>query len=80
MSVSSANLSLIARDVRLWKAMLYDDWDKRERDADRLRRDALLIENDCTSLKGYVRDKEGIKQFVSGLEASLYLFSPSNFK
>jgi hypothetical protein len=79
-SVSSANLSLIARDVRLWKAMLYDDWDKRERDADRLRRDALLIENDCTSLKGYVRDKEGIKQFVSGLEASLYLFSPSNFK
>jgi tetratricopeptide (TPR) repeat protein len=79
-SVSSANLSLIARDVRLWKAMLYDDWDKRERDADRLRCDALLIENDCTSLKGYVRDKGGIKQSVSGLEASLYLFSPSTFK
>lgn len=78
-SVSSSNLTLIARDVRLWKSMLYDDWDKRERDADRLRGDALLIENDC-ALKGYVRDKEGMKQFVSGLEASLYLISPSNFK
>ena len=75
-SASSANLSLIARDVRLWKAMLYDDWDKRDGDADRLRRDALLIEED-SALKGYVRDTE---QFVSGLEASLYLFGPSNFK
>ena len=75
-SASSANLSLIARDVRLWKAMLYDDWDKRDGDADRLRRDGLLIEED-SALKGYVRDTE---QFVSGLEASLYLFSPSNFK
>ncbi|KAL3806034.1 hypothetical protein ACHAXA_005244 [Cyclostephanos tholiformis] len=78
-SLSSPNLGLIARDVRSWYAMLCDDWEKRGGDAARLRSDASKIEDEGV-LKGYVRDVDGVKRSVSGLESSLWLFSPSTFK
>ena len=79
MSLSSPNLGLIARDVRFWYAMLCDDWDKRGGDAARLRSEASRIEDDGV-LRGYVRDEDGVKRSVSGLESSLWLFTPSNFE
>ena len=78
-SLSSPNLGLIARDVRFWYAMLCDDWDKRGGDAARIRSEASRIEDDGV-LRGYVRDEDGVKRSVSGLESSLWLFSPSNFE
>ena len=78
-SLSSPNLGLIARDVRFWYAMLCDDWDKRGGDAARLRSEASRIEDDGV-LRGYVRDEDGVKRSVSGLESSLWLFSPSIFE
>jgi hypothetical protein len=78
-SLSSPNLGLIARDVRCWYAMLCDDWDRRGGDAARLRSDASMIEDEG-ALRGYVRDANGAKRSVSGMESSLWLFSPSNFK
>jgi len=76
---SSPNLGLIARDVRLWYAMLCNNWEKRNGDADRLRSDALKIEG-MGVLYGFLRDDNGTKQPVSGLEASLWLFNPLDFK
>ena len=70
-SLSSLNLALIARDVRLEYALLCDKWDKRKSDADKYRADALRIE------------KEGaLKDFnaVSGLVSSIWLFGPLDFK
>jgi len=82
-SSSSPNLGLIARDVRLWYAMLCDNWEKREGDADRLRLGALKIEEEGV-LKGFVRGAswgEGDKRMsVSGLESSLWLLSPLDFE
>lgn len=78
-SLSSPNLGLIARDVRVWYAYLCDMEEKRKADGDRLRSEAWKIEDDGV-LRGFVRDEEGVKQFVSGLESSLWLFSPSDFE
>lgn len=71
-SMSSPNLGLVARDVRLWYAMLCDSWDKRKGDADRLRLDASKIE-ETGVLAGFVKEKDGL---VSSLVSSLWLFSP----
>ena len=61
---------LIARDVRLWFALLCDDWDNRKGDADQ-----RLDMKDC------VRDENGTKRSVSGgIESSLWLLSPLDFK
>lgn len=78
-SLSAPNLGLIARDVRVWYAYLCSVETKRKSDCDRLRSDACKIE-DYGVLRGYVRDQEGVKQKVSGLESSLWLFSPSDFE
>lgn len=78
-SLSSPNLGLIARDVRVWYAHLCDMEEKRKADGDRLRSDAWKIEDDGV-LRGFVRDEVGVKQFVSGLESSLWLFNPSDFE
>lgn len=78
-SLTSPNLGLIARDVRLWYAMLCDNWEKRKGDADRIRLDALKIEDEGV-LKGYVRDENGVKKTASSLESSLWLFSPNDFE
>ena len=69
--LSSPNLALVARDVRLEYALLCDKWDKRKGDADKFRLDALRIERDGA-----------LKHFsaVSGLVSSLWLFSPLDFK
>jgi len=78
-SLSSPNLGLIARDVRLWYANLCNNWDKRKGDADRLREEARKIEDEGV-LKDYVRiDGTGVKRSVSGLESSLWIFSPGDF-
>jgi len=53
--------------------------EKRKADGDRLRSEAWKIEDDGV-LRGFVRDEEGVKQFVSGLESSLWLFNPSDFE
>ena len=73
-SLSSPNLGLSARDVRLWYAMLCDNWEKRKGDADRLRLDATQIEE-----KGVLM---GVKQdtSVSGLESSIWLIDPLDFE
>jgi len=79
-SLSSPNLGLIARDVRLWYANLCNTWDKRKGDADRLRMEARKIEDEGV-LKDYVRlDGTGEKRSVSGLESSLWIFSPGDFE
>jgi len=79
-SLSSTNLGLIARDVRLWYANLCNNWDKRKSDADRLRMEARKIEDEGV-LKDYVRlDGSGEKRSVSGLESSLWIFSPGDFE
>ena len=71
---------MIARDVRLWYAMLCDNWEKRKGDADRIRLDALKIEDEGV-LKGYLRDENsGVKKTASSLESSLWLFSPNDFE
>ena len=77
-ALSSPSLGLIARDVRVWFALLCDDWDKRKGDADRLRSEALKIEDGV--LKDFVRDENGTKRSVSGIESSLWLLSPLDFK
>ncbi|KAL7539049.1 hypothetical protein ACHAWF_006282 [Thalassiosira exigua] len=76
--VSSPNLGLVARDVRMWYAMLCDNWDKRKGDADRLRLNAGEID-ETGVLKEYVRSEDGTRQIVSGLESSLWFFSPLDF-
>jgi len=81
-SLSSPNLGLIARDVRTRYATLLDGWEKRRGDADRLRSRAREIEEEGV-LKGYVersRDDSSGKANISGLEASLWLFAPSDFE
>jgi len=78
-SLTSPNLGLIARDVRLWYAMLCDNWEKRKGDADRIRLDALKIEDEGV-LKGYLRDENDVKKTASSLESSLWLFSPNDFE
>jgi len=79
-SLSSTNLGLIARDVRLWYANLCNNWDKRKGDADRLREEAMVIEDEGV-LKDYIRlDGTGEKRSVSGLESSLWIFSPGDFE
>ena len=79
-SLSSPNLGLIARDVRLWYATLCNNWDKRKGDADRLREEAMMIEDEGV-LKDYVRlDGVGEKRSISGLESSLWIFSPGDFE
>lgn len=72
-SVSSPNLALIARDVRLEYALLCDKWDKRKGDAEKYRADAARIEKEG-ALKGF-----GAGTSVSGLISSLWLFSPMDF-
>ena len=77
-ALSSPSLGLIARDVRLWFALLCDDWNKRKGGADRLHSEALKIEDGV--LKDFVRDENGTKRSVSGIESSLWLLSPLDFK
>merc|ERR1719401_1639852 len=73
--MSSPQLGLIARDVRLWYAALCDNWERRQGDAMRLRAEAHHIEEEGV-LTGYVRGEDGAVVPVSGLEASLWLLSP----
>jgi tetratricopeptide (TPR) repeat protein len=73
-SLSSPNLGLIARDVRLEYALLCDSWDKRKSDADKLRLAASKIGAEGV-LTGF-----GNSVFVSGLVSSIWLFSPLDFK
>ena len=73
-SLSSPNLALIARDVRLEYALLCDKWDKRKGDARKFRVDASRIEDE-----GVLKEFGG-NTAVSGLVSSLWLFGPSNFK
>jgi hypothetical protein len=72
-SLSSPNLGLIARDIRLEYALLCDKWDKRKGDADKYRLQASRIERE-----GALKDFGGNK-FVSGLVSSIWLFSPLDF-
>ncbi|KAK1741328.1 hypothetical protein QTG54_007806 [Skeletonema marinoi] len=74
---SSPNLGLIARDVRLWYAMLCNNWEKRKGDADRLLADAQTIDEDMI-FQGYSSEEE--KKRVSGMICSLWLFSPLDFE
>ena len=78
-SSSSPHLGLIARDVRLWYALLCDDWEKREGDAERLRATARKIEEEGV-LKGLARGEDEAIVSVSGLESSLWLLSPLDFE
>lgn len=80
-ALSSPNLGLIARDVRLWYAMLCNNWEKRTGDAHRLLADAEKIDRDivfrgCCSKK----DQEERKKHVTGMVSSLWLFMPSDFE
>jgi len=74
---SSPNLGLIARDVRLWYAMLCNNWEKRKGDADRLLADAQTIDTEMI-FQGYSSEEE--KKRVSGMISSLWLFSPLDFE
>lgn len=71
-SLSSPNLGLIARDVRLEYALMCDKWDKRKSDADNLRYGASRIEREGALM--------GFGGSVSGLISSLWLFSPLDFE
>mmetsp|Transcript_3403 Transcript_3403/g.5241 ORF Transcript_3403/g.5241 Transcript_3403/m.5241 type:complete len:646 (-) Transcript_3403:46-1983(-) len=75
---SSPNLGLIARDVRLWYAMLCNNWEKRKGDADRLLADAQTIDTEMI-FQGYSSEEEEKKR-VSGMISSLWLFSPLDFE
>jgi len=74
---SSPNLGLIARDVRLWYAMLCNNWEKRKGDADRLLADAQTIDTEMI-FQGYSSEEE--KKRVSGMISSLWLFCPLDFE
>ena len=70
-SLSSPNLALVARDVRLEYGLLCDQWDKRTSDADKFRSDASRIET-----KGALKD---FGSNSAGLVSSIWLFSPLDF-
>ena len=77
-ALSSPNLGLIARDVRLWYAMLCNNWEKRKGDADRLLADAEKIDKDMI-FQGYSKEEEN-KHSVPGMISSLWLFNPIDFE
>jgi tetratricopeptide (TPR) repeat protein len=79
-ALSSPNLAFIARDVRLWYAMLCNNWEKRKGDADRLLADAQKIDKDMV-FQGYSSSsQEGKKKRISGMISSLWLFNPIDFE
>ena len=59
MLLSSPNLCLIARNVRLWYAMLCDDWEKMSGDATRLCSDVSKIK-DKGLLKRNLKEMDGV--------------------
>jgi tetratricopeptide (TPR) repeat protein len=82
-ALSSPNLGLIARDVRLWYAMLCNNWEKRKGDADRLLADAQKIEKDMIFQGHYSSSSSqegGKKKRVPGMISSLWLFNPIDFE
>jgi len=83
-ALSSPNLGLIARDVRVWYAMLCNNWEKRKGDADRLLADAQRIDEEMI-FQGYSalteeerKNKKKTKR-ISGMLSSLWLFNPIDF-
>ena len=74
-ALSSPNLALVARDVRLWYGMLCNNWEKRKGDADRLLADAEKIDKDMV-----FQGLQGEKKRFSGMVASLSLFMPIDFE
>ena len=79
-AVSSPNLALIARDVRLWYAMLCNNWEKRKGDANRLLADAQTIDEDMI-FQGYSSSQaDEKKKPISGMASSLWLFNPVDFE
>eukprot|EP00986_Skeletonema_menzelii_P012832 scaffold7214_cov152-Skeletonema_menzelii.AAC.19 len=81
-ALSSPNLGFIARDVRLWYAMLCNNWEKRKGDADRLLADAQMIDEDMI-FQGYsspAEEKKMKEKLISGMVSSLWLFNPIDFE
>lgn len=83
-ALSSPNLGLIARDVRVWYAMLCNNWEKRKGDADRLLADAQRIDEEMI-FQGYSslseeEKKNNKKKRISGMISSLWLFNPIDFE
>lgn len=92
-SRSSPSLGFIARDVRLCYASLCDNWEKRQGDADRLRLEAMKIQEEGV-LKDFMASddmesgrKDGIdatvqasKKMMSGIVTSLWLLNPLDFE
>ena len=74
-ALSSPNLALVARDVRLWYGMLCNNWEKRKGDADRLLADAEKIDKDMV-----FQGLQGEKKRFSGMVSSLSLFMPIDFE
>jgi len=74
-ALSSPNLGLIARDVRVWYAMLCNNWEKRKGDADRLLADAQRIDEEMI-----FQGEKKKKKRISGMISSLWLFNPIDFE